>query len=34
MSQQLMTTTENMKIFVRNNDVGKALRILKKKLLE
>ena len=29
-----MTTTENMKIFVRNNDVGKALRILKKKMLE
>ena len=25
---------ENMKIFVRNNDVGKALRILKKKMLE
>ena len=29
-----MTTTENMKIFVRNNDVGKALRIMKKKMLE
>ena len=25
---------ENMKIFVRNNDVNKALRILKKKMLE
>ena len=25
---------ENMKIFVRNNDVGKALRVLKKKMLE
>ena len=25
---------ENMKIFVRNNDVGKALRIMKKKMLE
>ena len=34
MSQQLMTTTENMKIFVRNNDVGKAIRIMKKKMLE
>ena len=29
-----MTTTENMKIFVRNNDVGKAIRIMKKKMLE
>ena len=29
-----MTTTENMKIFVKNNDVGKALRIMKKKMLE
>lgn len=34
MSQQSMTTIENMKIFVRNNDVGKAIRILKKKMLE
>lgn len=29
-----MTITENMKIFVKNNDVGKALRIMKKKMLE
>lgn len=34
MSQQSRTTLENMKIFVRNNDVGKAIRILKKKMLE
>ena len=33
MSQQLGTTIKNMKIFVRNNDVNKALRILKKKML-
>ena len=30
---QSETITENMKIFVKNNDVNKALRILKKKLL-
>lgn len=29
-----MTTTPNMKIFVKNNDVTKALRIMKKKMLE
>ena len=34
MSQPSRTTIENMKIFVRNNDVNKALRILKKKMLE
>ena len=34
MSQQYMTITKNMKIFVKNNDVGKALRIMKKKMLE
>ena len=34
MSQPLKTIMENMKIFVRNNDVGKALRVLKKKMLE
>ena len=34
MSQQSRTTTENMKIFVKNNDVNKALRILKKKMLD
>jgi small subunit ribosomal protein S21 len=32
MNQPSETTTQNMKIFVRNNDVDKALRILKKKL--
>jgi len=32
MNQPSKTTTQNMKIFVRNNDVDKALRILKKKL--
>lgn len=32
MSQQWMIITKNMKIIVRNNDVSKALRILKKKL--
>lgn len=32
MSQPSRTTTQSMKIFVRNNDVDKALRILKKKL--
>jgi small subunit ribosomal protein S21 len=34
MRKQSETITVNMKIFVRNNDVNKALRILKKKLLE
>jgi small subunit ribosomal protein S21 len=33
MSQQLKNITRTSKIFVRNNDVDKALRILKKKLL-
>ena len=33
MRKQSETITVNMKIFVRNNDVNKALRILKKKLL-
>lgn len=32
MRQQLRITSPDMKIFVRNNDVNKALRILKKKL--
>ena len=32
MNQPLKTTTQSMKIFVRNNDVDKALRVLKKKL--
>jgi len=30
---QSETITENMKIFVKNNDVNRALRILKKKML-
>ena len=34
MRKQSETITVNMKIFVKNNDVNKALRILKKKLLE
>ena len=34
MSQRLETTTKNMKIIVRNNDVNKALRIMKKKLFD
>jgi small subunit ribosomal protein S21 len=34
MSQQSRTTIKDMKIFVKNNDIGKALRILKKKMLE
>jgi small subunit ribosomal protein S21 len=34
MSQQSRTTIKDMKIFVENNDIGKALRILKKKMLE
>ena len=34
MSQPSKTTIENMKIFVRNNDVNKALRILKKKMTD
>jgi len=33
MSQQSKTITQNMKIYVKNNDVSKALRILKKKML-
>ena len=33
MRKQSETITVNMKIFVKNNDVNKALRILKKKLL-
>jgi len=33
MKEQSETITVNMKIFVKNNDVNKALRILKKKLL-
>ena len=32
MNQPLKNTTQSMKIFVRNNDVDKALRVLKKKL--
>ena len=33
MKKQSETTIKNMKIFVKNNDVGKALRIMKKKML-
>ena len=33
MRKQSETITKNMKIYVKNNDVGKALRIMKKKLL-
>lgn len=33
MSQQSKTIIQDMKIFVKNNDVNKALRILKKKML-
>ena len=32
MKKQLEITTVNMKIYVRNNDVSKAYRILNKKL--
>ena len=34
MRKQSETTTENMRIYVRNNDIGKAYRILNKKLHE
>ena len=34
MRKQLETTTKNMKIYVRNNDINKAYRILNKKLHE
>ena len=34
MRKQLETTTENMRIYVRNNDICKAYRILNKKLHE
>ena len=33
MRKQSETITKNMKIYVKNNDVGKALRIMKKKML-
>lgn len=33
MRKQLETTIDDMKIYVKNNDVGKALRIMKKKML-
>lgn len=33
MRTQSETISENMKIFVKNNDINKALRIMKKKLL-
>ena len=32
MKKLLETTTVNMKIYVRNNDISKAYRILNKKL--
>ena len=32
MKKQLEITTVNMKIYVRNNDISKAYRILNKKL--
>ena len=33
MRKQSETITDDMKIYVKNNDVGKALRIMKKKML-
>ena len=33
MRKQSETTIDSMKIYVKNNDVGKALRIMKKKML-
>jgi len=33
MRKQSETIIDNMKIYVKNNDVGKALRIMKKKML-
>lgn len=33
MRKRLETTIDNMKIYVKNNDVGRALRIMKKKML-
>jgi len=33
MRKQSETITKNMKIFVKNNDVDRALRVLKKKML-
>ena len=33
MRKQSETITKNMKIYVKNNDVGKALRIMNKKML-
>ena len=33
MRKQSETTIDDMKIYVKNNDVGKALRIMKKKML-
>ena len=34
MRKQSEIITENMRIYVRNNDIGKAYRILNKKLHE
>ena len=33
MRKQLETIIDDMKIYIKNNDVGKALRIMKKKML-